>query len=68
MACRILVLAVFGSLIASCGLAQGTNAAAAPAWARTLSEVEILGDEDYRLFLGALPFPLIVRRGTFANG
>lgn len=42
-------------------------AQAAPAWARTLSEVEILGDEDYRLFLGALPFPLIVRRGTLAE-
>jgi len=33
-------------------------AAAEPAWAPTLSEVEVLGDEDYRL---------LVRRGTLAQ-
>lgn len=42
-------------------------AAAAPSWADTLSEVEALGGEDYRLDLGALPFPLLVRRGTLAE-
>jgi len=42
-------------------------AAATPSWAATLSEVVALGDEDYRMFLGALPFPLVVRRGTLAE-
>jgi len=41
-------------------------AAATPSWAATLSEVVALGGDDYRLFLGALPFPLVVRRGTLA--
>lgn len=39
-------------------------ATSAPAWARTLSEVEVLGDGDFRLYLGALSFPLLVRAGT----
>jgi hypothetical protein len=38
-----------------------------PSWGATLSEVEVLGGEDYRLFLGALPFPLLARRGTLAD-
>jgi len=38
--------------------------ASAPRWARTLSEVEVLGEGDYRLYLGALAFPLLVRAGT----
>ncbi|KAB2950756.1 MAG: FtsQ-type POTRA domain-containing protein, partial [Thermoanaerobaculia bacterium] len=42
-------------------------AAAAPGWADTLSEVAALGEDDYRLDLGALPFPLLVRRGTLAE-
>lgn len=42
-------------------------AAAAPDWAATLSEVELLGEGDFRLYLGALPFPLLVRRGTLAD-
>ncbi|HLF55962.1 MAG TPA: FtsQ-type POTRA domain-containing protein [Thermoanaerobaculia bacterium] len=37
---------------------------AAPEWALTLSEVEALSEEDFRLYLGALPFPLLVRGGT----
>ena len=41
-------------------------ATAAPEWARTLSEVEVLGDGDFRLYTGALSFPLLVRRGTVA--
>lgn len=39
---------------------------AAPDWAATLSEVEVLSEEDFRLYLGALPFPLVVRAGTLA--
>jgi len=38
----------------------------APSWAATLSEVEVLSDDDFRLFLGALPFPLLVRSDTLA--
>lgn len=34
----------------------------APDWAAGLSEIELLGDEDYRLFSAALPFPMLVRR------
>ena len=41
--------------------------AAAPDWAATLSEVEVLGEGDYRLHLGALEFPLLVRAGTLAS-
>jgi cell division protein FtsQ len=40
---------------------------AAPDWAATLSEVEALSEEDFRLWLGALPFPLLVRGGTLAE-
>ena len=36
----------------------------APEWAGTLSEVEVLGEGDFRLYLGALAFPLLVRAGT----
>jgi cell division protein FtsQ len=39
---------------------------AAPAWAATLSEIEVLGEGDFRLHLGALDFPLTVRGGTLA--
>ena len=39
-------------------------AKAAPDWAATLSEVELLSEDDARLFLGALPFPIAVRLGT----
>jgi cell division septal protein FtsQ len=42
-------------------------AAAAPGWAASLSEVAALGEDDYRIDLGALPFPLLVRRGTLAE-
>jgi len=37
---------------------------AAPDWAATLSEVEVLSEDSFRLFLGALPFPVAVRSGT----
>jgi cell division protein FtsQ len=36
----------------------------APEWAATLSEIEVLGEGDFRLYLGALAFPLLVRAGT----
>ncbi len=39
----------------------------APDWAATLSEVQLLSEDDFRLFLGALPFPLAVRLGTLAE-
>jgi cell division protein FtsQ len=38
--------------------------AAAPDWGRSLSEIEVLGEGDFRLHLGALDFPLVVRAGT----
>ena len=39
----------------------------APDWAATLSEVEALSEDDFRLWLGALRFPLLVRGGTLAE-
>ncbi len=42
-------------------------AASAPQWADTLSEVEVLGEGDFRLYLGALAFPLLVRAGTLKD-
>lgn len=39
-------------------------ATTAPDWAGTLSEIEVLGEGDFRLYLGALAFPLLVRAGT----
>lgn len=41
--------------------------AVAPDWAATLSEVQLMTDDDFRLFLGALPFPVAVRLGTLAE-
>ena len=35
-------------------------------WAATLSEIEVLGNGDYRLHLAALDFPLLVRAGSLA--
>jgi cell division protein FtsQ len=34
-----------------------------PDWAASLSQIEVLGEEDYRLHSGALRFPLLVTRG-----
>lgn len=36
---------------------------AQPDWAAALSRIEVLGEEDFRLHTGALPFPLLVTRG-----
>ena len=38
-----------------------------PPWAGGLSEIEMLGDEDFRLWSSDLPFPLLVRSGTLAR-
>lgn len=40
---------------------------AAPEWAASLSEIEVLGEGDFRLHLAALDFPLTVRAGTLAE-
>jgi len=42
-------------------------AVACPEWAAKLSEIEVLGDEDFRLYTAALPFPLLVKAGTLAE-
>ncbi len=39
---------------------------ASPDWAATLSRVDVLGEDDYRLVTRTLPFPLLVRRGQVA--
>lgn len=36
-------------------------------WSAGLSELEILGGEDFRLFTAELPFPLLVRAGTLED-
>ncbi|MEO8502281.1 MAG: FtsQ-type POTRA domain-containing protein [Acidobacteriota bacterium] len=41
--------------------------AAQPEWADKLSEIEVLGEEDFCLYTAALPFPLLVKRGTLAE-
>lgn len=38
-----------------------------PVWSAGLSEVEILGEQDFRLFTAELPFPLLVRAGTLED-
>jgi cell division septal protein FtsQ len=40
--------------------------AARPEWGASLSEIEVLGDGDYRLHVAALDYPLVVRTGTLA--
>lgn len=40
---------------------------AQPAWSAGLSEIEILGGDDFRLFTAELPFPLLVRAGTLED-
>jgi cell division septal protein FtsQ len=41
---------------------------AQPLWAEGLSEVEILSHEDFRLYTSELPFALLVRAGSVAEG
>jgi cell division septal protein FtsQ len=40
----------------------------APAWAAALSEVEVLGEDEFRLTTAAVPFPLVVRAATLELG
>jgi cell division protein FtsQ len=35
-----------------------------PSWYASLSEIEILSEQDFRLFTSEVPFPLLVRAGT----
>ncbi len=35
-----------------------------PSWTAGLSEIEVLGEEDFRVYTSALPFPVLVRTGT----
>lgn len=42
-------------------------AAAAPGWADGLSEIEVLGEKDFRVWSADLPFPVLVRAGTVAR-
>jgi cell division septal protein FtsQ len=44
----------------------GELKAANPEWSATLSRVDVLGEDDYRLNTRTLPFPLLVRRGQVA--
>jgi cell division protein FtsQ len=39
-----------------------------PNWALELSEIEVLNERDYRLFTGALPFPILVSLETMDSG
>ena len=41
-------------------------AAAAPAWARELERIDVLSEDDARLYTAALPCPLLVRSGQIA--
>lgn len=54
-------------LVAALGVARSLERAA-PAWAAALSEVEVLGDDEFRLTTAAVPFPLVVRAGTLELG
>jgi cell division protein FtsQ len=38
-----------------------------PRWATSLSEIEILGAADFRIYMTALPFPLLVRSGSLQS-
>lgn len=38
-----------------------------PDWAAHLGRIEVLGEEDFRLETGALPFPILVRSGDVAE-
>jgi cell division protein FtsQ len=46
----------------------GELAAAQPQWAAALSEVEMMGEEDFRIVTAALPFSLLVRTGSVDAG
>jgi cell division septal protein FtsQ len=54
-------------LVAALGVARELERSA-PAWAAALSEVEVLGGDEFRLTTAAVPFPLVVRAGTLELG
>jgi hypothetical protein len=63
------LLTVRGATPGSGGVARalavaGELAAAEPDWAAALDEVEVLGEDDFRLRTRVLPFPLLVRSGS----
>ncbi len=41
--------------------------AAAPRWITGLSEIEILGEQDFKVITTGLPFPLVVQAGTIKD-
>lgn len=55
-----------GSLAAALALAHEI-AEVDPPWAAGLSEIEVLGEDDFRIHATGLPFPLLVRGGTLAE-
>ncbi len=55
-----------GAELAGAFAVAGELERVAPEWAASLSEIEVLGESDYRLHLAALDFPLTVRAGTLA--
>lgn len=63
-----LLLVQAGREVASRGALEiaGEIEKASPSWAQGLSEIEILGPDDFRVWSAALPFPLLVRSGTLA--
>lgn len=50
-------------LVAAMAIA-GRLERAAPAWGAALSEVEVLGEDEFRITTAAVPFPMVVRAGT----
>jgi cell division septal protein FtsQ len=68
----LLVVSFSHPLLRSGGVARAIEVAGElgrvePDWAAQLSRIEVLGEEDFRLHTGALPFPLLVRSGEVSN-
>lgn len=53
---------VEGGVAAALGVAAELGRAQ-PGWAANLSRIEVLGEEDFRVYTDALPFPLLVTSG-----
>jgi cell division septal protein FtsQ len=53
---------VEGGVAAALGVAAELGRAQ-PDWAAKLSRIEVLGEEDFRMYTDALPFPLLVTSG-----
>jgi cell division septal protein FtsQ len=54
-------------LVAALDVARALERSA-PGWAAALSEVEVLGEDEFRLTTAAVPFPLVVRASTLELG